>query len=247
MSPPKRFGFARDLLQRLRGRLKEEVVHHAFVDERETRQWLGQREDEVDVADGQEFLLAGRDPRVTRGGQALGAMPVAAAVVREGRVCALLTAIAVPAERRGAALGDRPEDAPMLPGDPRSVRCPESDRHVGARCRPPRRVAGSPLAQPARAAHGVGRGDRHRIKRIGDGLQMPLRQVQIDDGVLEFDMTEQAAARCAGLPPLRPGATRTNAASRWGDTRLSNWARVAATRQAAHATFAVIGLSARQF
>jgi hypothetical protein len=36
-------------------------------------------------------------------------------------VCALLTAIAVPAERRGAALGDRPKDAAMLPGDPRVV------------------------------------------------------------------------------------------------------------------------------
>ena len=110
-----------DLLQRLRGRLKEEVVHHAFVDERETRERLRHREDDVDVADGQQLLLASRDPRVPRRGQTLRAMPVAAAVVREGRVCALLTAIAVPAERRGAALGDRPEDAPMLPGDPRVV------------------------------------------------------------------------------------------------------------------------------
>ena len=110
-----------DLLQRLRGRLKEEVVHHAFVDERQTRQRLGHREDEVDVPDGQELLLAGRDPRVPRGGQTFWAMPVATAVVPEGRVCALVTAIAVPAERRGAALGDGPEDAPMLPGDPRVV------------------------------------------------------------------------------------------------------------------------------
>ena len=110
-----------DLLQRLRGGLKEEVVYHAFVDERQTRQWLGHREDEVDVPDGQEFPLAGRDPRITRGGQTFWAMPVAAAVEREGRVCALVTAIAVPAERRGAAVGNRPKHAPMLPGDPRGV------------------------------------------------------------------------------------------------------------------------------
>jgi hypothetical protein len=36
-------------------------------------------------------------------------------------VCALLTAIAMSAQRRGAALGDGPEDASMLPGDPRVV------------------------------------------------------------------------------------------------------------------------------
>ena len=34
---------------------------------------------------------------------------------------ALVTAIAVPAKRRGAALGDGAENAPMLPGHPRVV------------------------------------------------------------------------------------------------------------------------------
>jgi hypothetical protein len=48
-------------------------------------------------------------------------MPIAAAVIREGWLRALVTAIAVPAERRGAALGDGPEHAPMLPGHPRMV------------------------------------------------------------------------------------------------------------------------------
>jgi hypothetical protein len=45
--------------------------------------------------------------------------------------------------------------------------------------------------QPARSAHGVSLRHGHRIKRIGDGLQMALRQVQVDDRVLEFDVTEQ--------------------------------------------------------
>ena len=110
-----------DLQQRRRGRAKQQVVHDALVGEREARQRLRHREDDVDVADGQELLLAGRHPRVPRGGQTLGAVPIAAAVVREGRVRALLTAIAMPAERRGAALRDGPEHAPMLPGDPRAV------------------------------------------------------------------------------------------------------------------------------
>ena len=130
MSPPiaapKPLRIRGDLLQRRRRGAKQQVVHHALVGEREARERLRHGEDEVDVPDRQELLLARRHPRVPRGGQTLGAMPVAAAVVREGRVCALVTAIAVPAERRGAALGDGPEDAPMLPGHPGAVRLQEA-------------------------------------------------------------------------------------------------------------------------
>jgi hypothetical protein len=45
--------------------------------------------------------------------------------------------------------------------------------------------------KPPRAAHGVGAGDAHPIQRIGDRLEMPLREVQVDHGVLEFDVPEQ--------------------------------------------------------
>jgi hypothetical protein len=48
-------------------------------------------------------------------------MPIATAVVREDRVRTLFTAIAVPAERSGAALRDGPEDASMRPRDPGAV------------------------------------------------------------------------------------------------------------------------------
>jgi hypothetical protein len=45
--------------------------------------------------------------------------------------------------------------------------------------------------KPAGAAHGVGAGDGHRVKRVGDRLEVPLRQVQIDNRVFEFDVPEQ--------------------------------------------------------
>ena len=122
MAPPKRFGFARDLEQGVGGGLKQQVVHHALVDERETGERLRDREDDVDVADWEELLLASRHPRVPRRGQTLRAMPITAAVVRESRLRTLLTAIAVPAERRRAALRDGPEDASMRPRDPGPVR-----------------------------------------------------------------------------------------------------------------------------
>ena len=110
-----------DLEQRLRGGTKQEVVHDALVAEREARQRLRHRENEVDVAHRQELRLPRGDPRVPCRGQTLGTMPIPAAVVGEGRLRTLLTAIAMPAERRGAALRDRAEHTPMLPGDPRAV------------------------------------------------------------------------------------------------------------------------------
>ena len=100
--------------------------------------------------------------------------------------------------------------------------------------------------KPARAAHRVGPRDRHGIQRIRDRLQMPLRQMQIDDRVLEFDVPEQqlhgpqVGARCHQVRGVR-------VPNRYGDTRFVSWARVAASRQASHTTFGVIGLSARQF
>ena len=112
---------ARDLEQGLSGGVKQQVVHHALVDERETGERLRYREDEVDVADRQQLLLASRHPRVPRRGQTFRAMPVATAVIREDRVRALVTAIAMPAERGGAALRDGAKDAPMPPGHPGAV------------------------------------------------------------------------------------------------------------------------------
>jgi hypothetical protein len=103
----------RDLQQGFSGRLKQEVVHHALVDEGEAGERLRHGEDEVDVASRQQLLLARRHPGVPRRRQTLWAMPIAAAVVRDGHLRALLTAITVPAERRGAALRDGPEDASM--------------------------------------------------------------------------------------------------------------------------------------
>jgi hypothetical protein len=108
--------------QRGRGGAEEEVVHDTLVRQRETREQCRHREDAVHVADGQEFLLPRRHPVVAGGGEALGTMPIPTAVIREGRLRALLTAIAMPAERRRAALDECPEHAPMLAREPRPVR-----------------------------------------------------------------------------------------------------------------------------
>ena len=51
-----------------------------------------------------------------------------------------------------------------------------------------------------------GAGDRHRVQRIGDGVQMPPRQMQIDHGVFELDVAEQQLNRAqvgAGFQQMR--------------------------------------------
>ena len=64
MAAPRRFGFAATWSRSPAARLKQQVVHHALVDEREARERLRHREDDVDVADRQQLLLARRHPRV---------------------------------------------------------------------------------------------------------------------------------------------------------------------------------------
>jgi len=113
---------SRDLEQGRGGRLKQHVVDHALVDEREASERLRHREDDVDVTDWEQLVLASRHPRVPRRGQTFRAMPITTAVVREGRLRALVTAIAVPTKCGGATLRDRTEHAPMLPGHPGAVR-----------------------------------------------------------------------------------------------------------------------------
>jgi hypothetical protein len=52
-------------------------------------------------------------------------------------------------------------------------------------------VAGSSLLLLSRSADSVRTGNGHRVERIGDRVQMTTRQMQIDYGVFEFDVTEQ--------------------------------------------------------
>ena len=102
MSPPRRFGWLATW-QGFSGRLKQQVVHHALVDERETGERLRQREDDVDVADREQLLLASGHPRSALRSDTSGNADPAAVV--EDRVRAPLTAIAMPAQRGRAALG----------------------------------------------------------------------------------------------------------------------------------------------
>src|ERR1700685_1624375 len=73
----------------------------------------------MDVARGEEFLTTRFEPTVASGGLTLRAVPVPAAVVRDGRtVRAVGALIEMPAQGGGATARDGPQHLEVLPGDP---------------------------------------------------------------------------------------------------------------------------------
>jgi hypothetical protein len=97
---------------------------------------VGQGEDDVEVLDGQQLQLAGVDPCGALGGPTLGTVAVAATVVADLEVPALVALIDVGTERGGAADLDGVQGAAPA----RSSGCGRrgSRRRRGGRCRPAR-------------------------------------------------------------------------------------------------------------
>ena len=97
---------AGDLQQGLGAGVKQQVVDQPFVLQCERGQFPRQREDDVDIAGGQQFPFPRLEPAQAGVALALGTVPVAARVVRDGGMSAVRAAIAMSAERGGAAARD---------------------------------------------------------------------------------------------------------------------------------------------
>jgi hypothetical protein len=83
------------------------------------RVWDG--EDEMEVANRQQFILTLRHPLIASVGLALGAVPVAARVIRDGLVSAVRTLIAMTTERCRATASNGVEDLALRPGQGCSI------------------------------------------------------------------------------------------------------------------------------
>jgi hypothetical protein len=90
--------------------------------------WEG--EDEMEVANRQQFILTLRHPLIASVGLALGAVPITARVIRDGLVSALRTLIAMTTERCRATASDGVEDLALRPGQRRSIVFPKSVTRV---------------------------------------------------------------------------------------------------------------------
>src|SRR6266542_626389 len=112
----------RDLEERRRTCLEEQVVDHAFVLQGQPGEGVRQGEDDVGVADRQQLAFALGEPLVARVRQTLRAMPIATRVERDGAMAAGGTAIEMPAQRGSTTPLDRPQHLDVLRGQPGAVR-----------------------------------------------------------------------------------------------------------------------------
>jgi hypothetical protein len=101
-------GIGSDREQRLGRRTEQQIADHRLVLIGDRGDLGRQGEDQVEVADRQQIGLAGGEPILRRRALALGAMAVAARVVGDPAVAAILAPLDMTAERgRAAALDGR--------------------------------------------------------------------------------------------------------------------------------------------
>src|ERR1700674_552047 len=119
---------------------------------------------------------------------ALGAVPVAARVERDGLISASGTRIHMSAERGRAATQNRVENFQMEPGEPLLAALKEAlsgcADHIGHLDRWPRHLlrAVSAIAIPCQ---------RQRVERARGGVQVLLRKVEVDGGLFQIAMSQQ--------------------------------------------------------
>ena len=110
---------ASDFKQGLSAGVEEQVVDEPLVLQCERSQFTREGEDGMDIACGQKFPFARLEPASARVALATRAMSVSARVVGDGGgVSAAGAAIAMAAQRGGAAAHDGQQHLPVLPVDP---------------------------------------------------------------------------------------------------------------------------------
>ena len=186
------FGIGRDLQQSLRAGSEQQVVEQTRVVQGQHIEFMGQREHHMEVAGGQEFSLAGRQPTLARLGLTLGTVPIPARVVRDGLMSTAQAGIPVATQCCGAAALNGTKRFELLEVKAGSIPVQEaialSAEDVG-------HLQGGPVIKLVLALEGVAdvldTGQREAVQGIGDRLQVSLRQMQILSGSLQVAMTEQ--------------------------------------------------------
>ncbi len=109
---------ASDLQQSCSAGVKQQVVDQPFILQCQRSQFPRQGEDDVHVAGGQQLPFPRLEPAQARVALTLGAVPVSARVVRDGRMSAVRALIAMSTQRGGAAARDGQQHLLVLPVDP---------------------------------------------------------------------------------------------------------------------------------
>ena len=114
ISAPRCFGIGGDLLQGLGGGSEQKAVDLPRVLQGDRAERRRERKDHMKVFDGQQLGFPGLHPLRRGGGLALGAVAVAARVVGDLLMPALVALLDVPAQRRSPAGRDVAQGAALL-------------------------------------------------------------------------------------------------------------------------------------
>lgn len=105
---PEVLGIGRDLEQRLGGAVEQQIIEHLGVAQSQNVELLRQGEDDVKVGHRQQFVAPPLEPAFLLQVLTLRTVTVAAGVVDRLFRAALLTAVQVSSQNRGAAVFDGP-------------------------------------------------------------------------------------------------------------------------------------------
>src|SRR5271157_5756900 len=172
------FGIGGDFDDGLSAGSEQEIIEQTCVLQSQHVEFMGHSEHDMEIAGGQKFALPGRQPALAGLRLAVGAVAISARVIRDGLITAerALIAVTTPGQRYGST--EWPERLSVVESRSSIDTDPGSDRLARGGCRPPRGWADSFLVLSFKAAAEVlGTGQREAVQGIGDGLQVPLRQM----------------------------------------------------------------------
>jgi hypothetical protein len=114
-------GIGGDFQQRGRAGAEQNVVYDLLVLQSQPGKFMRKSEDQVEIADRQEFPLTLCQPAVASTGQTLRAMTITAGVIGDGAIVATRTTVEMAAQSRGAAVRDGLKHASVVPRQPGTI------------------------------------------------------------------------------------------------------------------------------
>ncbi len=169
-------------------RAEQQVVDRGLVLPGDVGHLGRQGEDDVEVADRQEIGLALREPCPRGRALALGAVPVAAGVVGDTQMAAVVAALDMAAERGRPAVHDRRHDLELVqaqvPGMGGPVGWAGSSEDVGDL-----RPGGRHASAAGRSL--VGHEEAELVERAGHGAHRAGRHPGVERRVVQLGVTEQ--------------------------------------------------------
>jgi hypothetical protein len=183
-------GIASHFEQGLRAGLEQQSINDPLVLQGQWGEPTRKSKDHVDVGGRQKVATARLQPLVAGVGLALGTVPIAAGVERDGAIPAAGAAVAMPAQGGGAAALDGGQHFEMTPADPPPAafhklrsRYPDEIGHLQRR---PIHLGVSEVRVAVYRSR-----QRQRVQGTRGGAEVAMGKVDIEGGLLQIVMTKQ--------------------------------------------------------